>query len=116
MCFTCSAKVRTPLNSPFVGANEYFSSGIASAADMTCCSTRPYWMLRTEARVGGCCWPAVEPPWACAAGAGVATRRTKNMARFFIRLSIFCEEALKSYALGGRETIRDFRERIHSRG
>src|ERR1700722_16092819 len=32
MCFTCCAKVRTPLNSPLVGAKEYLSSGMASAA------------------------------------------------------------------------------------
>src|ERR1700677_3941030 len=59
MCFTCSAKVRTPLNSPLVGAKEYLSSGIASAAETTSCSTTPYSMLRTEVTVGGCCW-AVE--------------------------------------------------------
>ena len=30
-CFTCSPNVRTPLNSPCVGANPYCSAGIASA-------------------------------------------------------------------------------------
>src|SRR6266404_2244908 len=31
-CFSCWAKVRTPLNSPLVGANPYLSSGIATAS------------------------------------------------------------------------------------
>src|SRR4029077_5546344 len=34
-CFTCCAKVRTPLNSPSVGANVYLVAGIASAAPMS---------------------------------------------------------------------------------
>src|SRR5215472_19373341 len=41
MCFTCSANVRTPLNSPLVGANEYLSSGMASAAGTKSCSAIP---------------------------------------------------------------------------
>src|SRR5581483_8956797 len=43
-CRTCSANVRTPLNSPLVGAKEYLSSGIASAAETNSRST----MLRAE--------------------------------------------------------------------
>ena len=45
-CLAICAKVRTPLNSPLVGANVYFSSGMASAAAETICSAPPTFLSR----------------------------------------------------------------------
>src|SRR5579864_6428715 len=108
MCFTCSAKVRTPLKSPFVGAKEYLSSGIASAAETTSCSTIPNCMLRTDAMVGGCCC-AVEPPWAREAGAKAIMQKTaRTTTRRFINFSLWIvvlDYARKSYAFGAGESL-----------
>src|SRR5207247_2652017 len=41
-CFTCSANVRTSLNSPLVGLKEYLSSGIASARLTNCRWIKPH--------------------------------------------------------------------------
>src|SRR5208337_474759 len=52
MCLTCCAKVRTPLNSPCVGAKLNLSSGMASAADTTSFSVLVRERSKTMAKVG----------------------------------------------------------------
>src|ERR1035438_1633773 len=66
MCFTCCANVRTPLNSPWVGAKLYLSSGMASAAGTTSCSTLLSDRSSTIAKVGF--WSGL----ACMAACGLA--------------------------------------------
>src|SRR5271167_127449 len=52
MCLTSAPKVRTPLNSPWVGAKSYLSSGMAAAAGTTAFSVPLSCLSSTEAKVG----------------------------------------------------------------
>src|SRR5215472_10381831 len=65
-CFTCSAKVRTSLNSPCVGLKLHLSSGMASASEVKSFSTLFQMRLMESDTVlggSGLCWPfaTVEP-------------------------------------------------------
>src|ERR1035437_7603116 len=66
MCFTCCANVRTVLNSPWVGAKLNLSSGMASAAGTTSCSTLLSERSSTIAKLGF--WSGL----ACMAACGFA--------------------------------------------
>src|SRR5580704_14602053 len=52
MCLTCCANVRTPLNSPWVGAKLNLSSGMASAPETTSDSPPLSDLFRTAENVG----------------------------------------------------------------
>src|SRR5277367_7127725 len=73
-CFTSCANVRTPAKLPFVGANEYLSSGMACAAPTNSRSTIMSWKSRTEVTVGGPCGAGGRPPPCCAEPAVPASK------------------------------------------
>src|SRR5215469_6238561 len=82
-CFTCSAKVRTPLNSPCAGLKLHLSSGMASASDVKSCSTLFQIKLMESGTVfggSGRCWPmAMAEPTR-------KTLETKRRCSFFMTL------------------------------
>src|ERR1700676_1633304 len=76
-CFTCFANVRTPRNSPFVGAKLYLSAGISFAIPVSCFSALAIrsWMtvVAERGRTGGA-------GCATAVGTADATQATTIMA------------------------------------
>src|SRR5215472_692362 len=89
MCFTCSAKVRTPLNSPLVGAKEYLSSGIASAAETKSFSISERPLFKTCAIVSGepdfAAWPQTNEY------ANSRNSDTQRVVILLIESSVYCE-------------------------
>src|SRR5271167_260994 len=91
MCFTCSPKVLTPLNSPWVGAKLNLSSGMASAAETTSFSTLVRLRSRTIANVGFWSgWACVAP---CELAATVAPEAPIASTRIAIATCLFMKTA-----------------------
>src|SRR5579872_582920 len=83
ICVICCEKVRTPLNSPCVGAKLYSSAGMASASEPISFSTWRTWPSKTLLMLGGC----VSAAKSVAEAAATVARRTKRVMKIIIRIA-----------------------------